>query len=204
MGLVVSTWTNPTVKPIETWFIGLLLFMIFLGPLSKVDVTIESVHTGNIYTVDDVPAIVGIAGFATSSLMYGLSRAFEDNWGNTDGFRAGQMLDPYRARLEFDKVGIETAFAKNAGLDPTKFEIARSLRNYMKECVMWDFEQGGSAAELNKTVILNGTINNLWENLKISTPTRTVFVAVGSPVAMVTCPQAWALLNNFFNCSAFM
>lgn len=203
ISLVVSTWVNPQVKPLESWFIGMVIFMILLGPLSKTNVTIESVRDGSVYSVDDVPAIASIAGFATSSLMYGLSTAFEDNWGNINGFRAGQFLDPYRALLKFDDFGIQMAFAEQAGKTPENYAIEASLQNYMKDCIMWDIEQGGSDAEISKSKIINGNIADLWSSLKVTTPTRSTLIAIDSPPAYVTCPNAYNVIDNFFNSADF-
>lgn len=203
LSLVVSTWINPQSKPLESWFIGMTLFMILLGPLSKTNVTIESVRDGSVYTVDDVPAIASIAGFATSSLMYGLSTAYEDNWGNVEGFKAGQFLDPYRALLKFDKFGVQMAYAEQSGMNPAEFAIESSLQNYMEDCVMWDIEQGGNNAQIDKATILNSNISDLWAKLKVDTPTRGTVIAINGPAAYLTCPDAYLRIDTFFNSANF-
>ncbi|WP_435277360.1 conjugal transfer protein TraG N-terminal domain-containing protein (plasmid) [Psychrobium sp. nBUS_13] len=203
LSLVVSTWINPQSKPIESWFLGMLLFMILLGPLSKTNVTIESVRDGSVYSVDDVPAIASIAGFATSALMYGLSTAYEDNWGSVDGFKAGQFLDPYRALLKFDKFGIQMAYAEQNGIDPKKMAVESSLQNYMDDCVMWDIEQGGSSAELNKAEILNSSIGDVWKKLQVKTKTRSTLIAVNGVEEYITCADAFTKIDNFFGSAIF-
>lgn len=96
MVLIVKSWINPNSNPVLSWFIGLCIFMILCGPMSKVDITIESIRTGDVYYVNDAPGIAAIAAMMTSGL-YGLSTDYENAFASAEGYKAGQFLDPLRA-----------------------------------------------------------------------------------------------------------
>ena len=200
MVLVVKGWIDPNSNPILSWFIGLVMFMILCGPMSKVDVTIESVRTGEVYHVQDAPGIAAIAAIMTSG-MYGLATDYEDSFGTSMGYRAGQFLDPMRALVSLERLGYATSEEEVAGLDKAKYQVNRSIQNYLIDCVMWDLRTGGAAAEITADNIKNSTMAELWPNLRVNAA-RITPIKLNSPdFDMLTCPVAYTRIGNFLDTS---
>ena len=203
MALVVKSWINPNSNPVQSWFIGLFMFMLLCGPMSKVDVTIESIRTGQVYYVDDAPGIVAIAAMMTSG-MYGLSRDYEDSFASTDGYLAGQFLDPMRALISLDNFGYLSAEETESGLDLQKYSIQASMNNYLIDCAIWDMQLGGSDAEIKAEDLKNANIDELLDAIKVNSPSRSTYIHINSPsFEYLTCPNAYNKIRGYLYSNDF-
>lgn len=203
MALVVKSWINPNSNPVQSWFIGLFMFMLLCGPMSKVDVTIESIRTGQVYYVDDAPGIVAIAAMMTSG-MYGLSKDYEDSFASTDGYLAGQFLDPMRALISLDNFGYLSAEETESGLDLQKYSIQASMNNYLIDCAIWDMQLGGSDAEIKAEDLKNANIDELLDAIKVNSPSRSTYIHINSPsFEFLTCPNAYNKIRGYLYSNDF-
>ncbi|WP_100916026.1 conjugal transfer protein TraG N-terminal domain-containing protein [Pseudoalteromonas spongiae] len=196
--IVMKSWINPKSNPIQSWFIGLFLFYLFCGPESKIDVTIESVRTGDVYTVDEVPGFVAVASLM-SGVMYGLGTDYENSFGSVEGYRTGQFLDPMRALVALEGFGYAEAEAKRAGVSPTLYNIDASVKNYLMDCVVWDIETAGSSAEIQLDKIKNARVDEIWNEMEVGAGSRSTYIKLNnSGFQYLTCPQAYNKLDAFF------
>lgn len=195
--LIVKSWINPNSNPVLSWFIGMIMFMILCGPGSKVDVTIESIRTGQVYYVSDAPGIVAIAALMTSG-MYGLSRDYEDSFSSVNGYRAGQFLDPLRALIAIDRIGLATAIESTSNLDTAKYRVDASIKNYAHDCVLWDLNTGGGAAEITVSKLKNTPTDRFLDSLSVASPSRNTFIQLDSTdMQSLSCPQAYSRITSF-------
>ncbi|MGO3785884.1 MAG: conjugal transfer protein TraG N-terminal domain-containing protein, partial [Pseudoalteromonas prydzensis] len=195
--LIVKSWINPNSNPVLSWFIGMIMFMILCGPGSKVDVTIESIRTGQVYYVSDAPGIVAIAALMTSG-MYGLSRDYEDSFSSVNGYRAGQFLDPLRALIAIDRIGLATAIESTSNLDTAKYRVDASIKNYAQDCVLWDLNTGGGAAEITVSKLKNTPTDRFLDSLSVASPSRNTFIQLDSTdMQSLSCPQAYSRITSF-------
>lgn len=67
---------NPTKNevPIWNWIVGLIMFSICVV---RVDITLESVKTGEVRAVDDIPLFIAVSGTLTTNLSQGLLRDYK-------------------------------------------------------------------------------------------------------------------------------
>jgi len=79
VNLFYKTWLwvlNPTKTelPVFSWFLGLILFMM---ATVRVDVTIESVKSGEVRNVDDIPIFIAATATVTTNLSQGLLKDYK-------------------------------------------------------------------------------------------------------------------------------
>ena len=79
VNLFYKTWLwvlNPikTELPVFSWFLGLILFMM---ATVRVDVTIESVKSGEVRNVDDIPIFIAATATVTTNLSQGLLKDYK-------------------------------------------------------------------------------------------------------------------------------
>lgn len=203
MVLVVKSWINPNSNPVLSWFIGLCMFMILCGPLSKVDITIESIRTGDVYYVNDAPGIAAIAAMMTSGL-YGLANDYENSFASAEGYKAGQFLDPLRALVAIDTFGFMDASETVGEFDKNRYKIGTSVEYYLVDCVLWDINTGGVNQEISADDLKNTPLQDLLYRIRTNTESRTTTVQLNSLVPQEkTCPDAYDDIKDTLESSKF-
>jgi len=192
LGGLMGRVFNDKATPLKDWIFGLIFFFILAGPYSKADVQIESVRTGQVWVVDDVPLFAALGGYLTTSLSHLIAQDFQQSFQSVNG--AVFTSDPLRALQQAHNLGLSQN--KIAGVSED-YDPIGSIQNYIKSCyvaqMLIDDSLISKESELKNTSLAEG-----WDAIKVTTNTLRTTVFLGNGKERMSCGTAHASIKVLF------
>jgi len=181
-------------------FLGWILYTAFFVPTTTV--TLLDSYTSTARVVSNVPMVIGVAGGVISRIGYGVTRLFEQGYGNIDFTMTNRRFaDSLQILNKVRRQGTDTRLfeALNKGASPGA-DMRKSWYNYMNECVMVKLALGDMTVE-------DMYAKNWQEAFKFQTKIfPTEIYTTGTPQTML-CGDAFTTLvaasQNSMNQPAF-
>jgi len=181
-------------------FLGWIMYMAFFVPTTTV--TLLDSYTASARVVSNVPMVIGVAGGVISRIGYGITRMFEQGYGNIDFTMTNRRFaDSLQILNRVRRQGTDTRLfeALNKGAPPGA-DFRKSWYNYMNECVMVKLALGDTTLE-------DMYAKNWQEAFKFQTNIFPTEINVSGTPQTMLCGQAFSELisasQNSMNQFAF-
>jgi conjugal transfer mating pair stabilization protein TraG len=206
---------NKTDVPIFSWFLGLLFYSI---AVIKADVTLESVKTGEIRNIDDVPLFIASTGELTTGLLHGLITDWRAAFDPltpvgqvTDTLDDSLTLGPMTKMVKYmewggDSSGFCQAFPNtmSGSEKPVTFDVCRIIQSIARDCIKTtqDSEvqtplRGVALNEIYATDL--GAVMNVMDSMTAnSLKTASVPMVTSAGLQYASCTDAWSAVKATF------
>ena len=174
--------------------VGFILFSLVFG--ASATTNIHDVMTDDVYTVDNMPVGIAMAGSFLSGMGYQVTEAMET------AFSFPTMLDngfaaPLQTLLAVRKISLGPA-AVGGDPDDPQGDLKLSLDNYVRDCTAIGLQRG----DLNNQTIQNSS--DPWSSMKFSSSVFGTSIHIpGEEEADLTCSEAYTEINNYINSEDF-
>jgi hypothetical protein len=179
--------------PLRHILVGLIVYLVMFAP--KDTVIIEDVYTGDVRTVANVPLGLAMPMSVVSTLGVRMTTLFETAFSTPDeaSMLGGGYLDTLNTLVKLKGVALG-APGSDSDLNG---DLAKSISEYIGNCVMFDLEIQGGPHEVTKESMLKS--DDLWGALKTTFINRDVMVHLpgdgGSPQR--SCKDAYNSINAY-------
>jgi len=169
----------------QVLLVSLVIYGAMFGPTAKV--AIEDIRTGRVRVVDNVPIGIAAVGGGVSGVGYGITRMFETAFGTPGGSIAENgYADPLTLLANVRKSALqEMANHPTSGAD-----VRRSWINYIRDCTLYDVDQGSRSREDFVTTPGWGT----YESTRRAITTK---LFLGDDPVEQECRTAWNTLRSY-------
>ena len=201
--------------PIFSWIMGLLFYSI---AVIKADVTLESVKTGEVRNVDDVPLFIASTGELTTGLLHGLITDWRAAFDPltpvgqvSDTLDDSLTLGPVTKMVKYMEWGGESsgfcqAFPNtmSGSEKPVTFDVCRIIQSIARDCIKTtqDSEvntplRGVALNEIYATDL--GSIETVMDSMTTnSLKTASVPMVTSTGLQYASCTDAWAAVKASF------
>lgn len=170
-------WTTAKVEP-QYIFISLFIYMGFIAP--KVEVDIEDLNTGSVFTQDDIPFGIGVIGEVMSTVSYSIVGTMETAF-STPGMHDQNGFLGTLKRLE--------VISKHGGNSAPDF-VKHTIASYISNCT----HPGIALGVVSYENILNS--NTPLAAIEFDSPVYTTKVtASDGTVTTETCRDAYSTMT---------
>ena len=206
---------NKTDVPIFSWILGLLFYSI---AVIKADVTLESVKTGEVRNIDDVPLFIAASGELTTGLLHGLITDWRAAFDPltpvgqvSDTLDDSLTLGPMTKMVKYMEWGGESsgfcqAFPNtmSGSEKPVTFDVCRIIQSIARDCIKTtqDSEvqtplRGVALNEIYATDL--GSVINVMDSMTAnSLKTASVPMVTSTGLQYASCTDAWAAVKAAF------
>ena len=199
--------------PIFSWILGLLFYSI---AVIKSDVTLESVKTGEIRNIDDVPLFIAATGELTTGLLHGLISDWRAAFDPltpvgqvSDTLDDSLTLGPMNKMVKYmewggDSSGFCQAFPNTMSDSekPVTFDICKIIQSVARDCIKTaqDSEvqtplKGVALNELYATD-LGSVVSVIRTQVKNGLKTSSVPMVTSAGLSYASCDAAWAAVES--------
>ncbi|MEX6091421.1 conjugal transfer protein TraG N-terminal domain-containing protein [Raoultella planticola] len=201
--------------PIFSWIMGLLFYSI---AVIKADVTLESVKTGEVRNIDDVPLFIASTGELTTGLLHGLITDWRAAFDPltpvgqvTDTLDDSLTLGPMTKMVKYMEWGGESsgfcqAFPNtmSGSEKPVTFDVCRIIQSIARDCIKTtqDSEvntplRGVALNEIYATDL--ASVMNVMDSMTAnSLKTASVPMVTSTGLQYASCTDAWAAVKASF------
>ncbi|VGG00631.1 conjugal transfer protein TraG N-terminal domain-containing protein [Klebsiella pneumoniae] len=201
--------------PIFSWIMGLLFYSI---AVIKADVTLESVKTGEVRNIDDVPLFIASTGELTTGLLHGLITDWRAAFDPltpvgqvTDTLDDSLTLGPMTKMVKYMEWGGESsgfcqAFPNtmSGSEKPVTFDVCRIIQSIARDCIKTtqDSEvntplRGVALNEIYATDL--ASVMNVLDSMTAnSLKTASVPMVTSTGLQYASCTDAWAAVKASF------
>ena len=202
--------------PIFSWIMGLLFYSI---AVIKADVTLESVKTGEVRNIDDVPVFIASTGELTTGLLHGLITDWRAAFDPltpvgqvTDTLDDSLTLGPMTKMVKYMEWGGESsgfcqAFPNtmSGSEKPVTFDVCRIIQSIARDCIKTtqDSEvntplRGVALNEIYATDL--ASVMNVMDSMTAnSLKTASVPMVTSTGLQYASCTDAWAAVKAAFD-----
>lgn len=202
--------------PIFSWIMGLLFYSI---AVIKADVTLESVKTGEVRNIDDVPLFIASTGELTTGLLHGLITDWRAAFDPltpvgqvTDTLDDSLTLGPMTKMVKYMEWGGESsgfcqAFPNtmSGSEKPVTFDVCRIIQSIARDCIKTtqDSEvqtplRGVALNEIYATDL--ASVMNVMDSMTAnSLKTASVPMVTSTGLQYASCTDAWAAVKAAFD-----
>ncbi|BDA57899.1 MULTISPECIES: conjugal transfer protein TraG N-terminal domain-containing protein [Enterobacteriaceae] len=206
---------NKTDVPIFSWIMGLLFYSI---AVIKADVTLESVKTGEVRNIDDVPLFIAASGELTTGLLHGLITDWRAAFDPltpvgqvSDTLDDSLTLGPMTKMVKYMEWGGESsgfcqAFPNtmSGSEKPVTFDVCRIIQSIARDCIKTT--QDSEVQTALRGVALNeiyatdlGSVINVMDSMTAnSLKTASVPMVTSTGLQYASCTDAWAAVKAAF------
>ncbi|HCE8707540.1 TPA: conjugal transfer protein TraG N-terminal domain-containing protein [Raoultella planticola] len=206
---------NKTDVPIFSWIMGLLFYSI---AVIKADVTLESVKTGEVRNIDDVPLFIAASGELTTGLLHGLITDWRAAFDPltpvgqvSDTLDDSLTLGPMTKMVKYMEWGGESsgfcqAFPNtmSGSEKPVTFDVCRIIQSIARDCIKTtqDSEvntplRGVALNEIYATDL--ASVMNVMDSMTAnSLKTASVPMVTSTGLQYASCTDAWAAVKASF------
>ncbi|HHC5199452.1 TPA: conjugal transfer protein TraG N-terminal domain-containing protein [Klebsiella pneumoniae] len=207
---------NKTDVPIFSWIMGLLFYSI---AVIKADVTLESVKTGEVRNIDDVPLFIAASGELTTGLLHGLITDWRAAFDPltpvgqvSDTLDDSLTLGPMTKMVRYMEWGGESsgfcqAFPNtmSGSEKPVTFDVCRIIQSIARDCIKTtqDSEvqtplRGVALNEIYATDL--ASVMNVMDSMTAnSLKTASVPMVTSTGLQYASCTDAWAAVKAAFD-----
>lgn len=207
---------SKTDVPIFSWIMGLLFYSI---AVIKADVTLESVKTGEVRNIDDVPLFIAASGELTTGLLHGLITDWRAAFDPltpvgqvTDTLDDSLTLGPMTKMVKYMEWGGESsgfcqAFPNtmSGSEKPVTFDVCRIIQSIARDCIKTtqDSEvqtplRGVALNEIYATDL--ASVMNVMDSMTAnSLKTASVPMVTSTGLQYASCTDAWAAVKAAFD-----
>ena len=201
--------------PIFSWIMGLLFYSI---AVIKADVTLESVKTGEVRNIDDVPLFIASTGELTTGLLHGLITDWRAAFDPltpvgqvSDTLDDSLTLGPMTKMVKYMEWGGESsgfcqAFPNtmSGSEKPVTFDVCRIIQSIARDCIKTtqDSEvntplRGVALNEIYATDL--ASVMNVMDSMTAnSLKTASVPMVTSTGLQYASCTDAWAAVKASF------
>lgn len=201
---------------IFSWIMGLLFYSI---AVIKADVTLESVKTGEVRNIDDVPLFIASTGELTTGLLHGLITDWRAAFDPltpvgqvTDTLDDSLTLGPMTKMVKYMEWGGESsgfcqAFPNtmSGSEKPVTFDVCRIIQSIARDCIKTtqDSEvntplRGVALNEIYATDL--ASVMNVMDSMTAnSLKTASVPMVTSTGLQYASCTDAWAAVKAAFD-----
>ncbi|MGS1802776.1 conjugal transfer protein TraG N-terminal domain-containing protein (plasmid) [Klebsiella pneumoniae] len=201
--------------PIFSWIMGLLFYSI---AVIKADVTLESVKTGEVRNIDDVPVFIASTGELTTGLLHGLITDWRAAFDPltpvgqvSDTLDDSLTLGPMTKMVKYMEWGGESsgfcqAFPNtmSGSEKPVTFDVCRIIQSIARDCIKTtqDSEvntplRGVALNEIYATDL--ASVMNVMDSMTAnSLKTASVPMVTSTGLQYASCTDAWAAVKASF------
>ncbi|KYT22237.1 conjugal transfer protein TraG N-terminal domain-containing protein [Escherichia coli] len=202
--------------PIFSWIMGLLFYSI---AVIKADVTLESVKTGEVRNIDDVPLFIASTGELTTGLLHGLITDWRAAFDPltpvgqvSDTLDDSLTLGPMTKMVKYMEWGGESsgfcqAFPNtmSGSEKPVTFDVCRIIQSIARDCIKTtqDSEvqtplRGVALNEIYATDL--ASVMNVMDSMTAnSLKTASVPMVTSTGLQYASCTDAWAAVKAAFD-----
>ncbi|EOX0147640.1 conjugal transfer protein TraG N-terminal domain-containing protein [Klebsiella pneumoniae] len=202
--------------PIFSWIMGLLFYSI---AVIKADVTLESVKTGEVRNIDDVPVFIASTGELTTGLLHGLITDWRAAFDPltpvgqvSDTLDDSLTLGPMTKMVKYMEWGGESsgfcqAFPNtmSGSEKPVTFDVCRIIQSIARDCIKTtqDSEvntplRGVALNEIYATDL--ASVMNVMDSMTAnSLKTASVPMVTSTGLQYASCTDAWAAVKAAFD-----
>ena len=191
IGLIITLARGIVTQRIDVQWIlvGWMLYAVLFVP--KVTVTVENVYDGTTTAVDNVPLGAGAIGGITSTIGVTLTEAFGTVFAfpSMTAFGYSDALDIINALRDMD---VGDANDGNAAGSSPNIDYQRTLRGYLKDCVIFDINMDLPAHDVTWEELRSST--DLLTDIQVNSTIwfTTTYLEAGNPNGTVkTCTNAY-------------
>lgn len=206
---------SKTDVPIFSWIMGLLFYSI---AVIKADVTLESVKTGEVRNIDDVPLFIAASGELTTGLLHGLITDWRAAFDPltpvgqvSDTLDDSLTLGPMTKMVKYMEWGGESsgfcqAFPNtmSGSEKPVTFDVCRIIQSIARDCIKTT--QDSEVQTALRGVALNeiyatdlGSVINVMDSMTAnSLKTASVPMVTSTGLQYASCTDAWAAVKAAF------
>ncbi|HIC2030678.1 TPA: conjugal transfer protein TraG N-terminal domain-containing protein [Klebsiella pneumoniae] len=206
---------SKTDVPIFSWIMGLLFYSI---AVIKADVTLESVKTGEVRNIDDVPLFIAASGELTTGLLHGLITDWRAAFDPltpvgqvTDTLDDSLTLGPMTKMVKYMEWGGESsgfcqAFPNtmSGSEKPVTFDVCRIIQSIARDCIKTTQDsvvqtalRGVALNEIYATDL--GSVINVMDSMTAnSLKTASVPMVTSTGLQYASCTDAWAAVKAAF------
>ncbi|MBD1389497.1 conjugal transfer protein TraG N-terminal domain-containing protein [Neiella sp. HB171785] len=209
-GFYMTFFSGGKFFPVKDWAIGLIAFILLMGPATTQSVDIEEATTGAyIGRVDDVPLLLALGGTMFTNFAYSLTENLDVALSRPSGnsLASGARLSGTRSMAALRSFYNAEPEVSSLGNDPKAFNLRASLINYLVFCVDRDRSLSSPNQETSFSQIYSAQPKDLWGAMQVNyaaweTPVllKNVTSATGSVTDNIeykTCPDAYVELSKY-------
>ncbi len=176
---------------LHTFLAAFVLYNVMFVP--KVTVNVEDAYTGTVVPVANVPIGVAAPYAIFSQMGYWITQKEEQAFSMPRMTDVG-FIDPLHVLMATQNPDFGTA---NYNLATNDMDLARTLQNYINDCVLRDINSATAAQDVQFQGVLNAT--DMLAAISVNAPawTTTTFLTGQMPAGVTaTCNDAFTALNT--------